>query len=301
MATLGTGSLELGHGVVDFAGSGVVHAMGGAAALAGSLVLGPRLGKFGKDGKPRTLAGHDIPMAMLGVFILLFGWFGFNAASTFSATDLRFTVAAANTGIAAAFGAMAAMTVHYIRAKNFDPGISANGMLGGLVAITAPCAFVAPWAAAVIGVIGALIVVWALGFIESKGIDDPVGAIAVHGFGGLFGVLAVGIFADGTYGDGWNGVSGGVEGIIKGDWGQLGAQAIACVVISTVFFGIAFAFFTIQNKLTKGGIRSDADEERIGLDIPEMGVLAYPEFQLLADGSVGDGSMGEAAEMLSRA
>ena len=151
LAKLGN-SLDFGHGYVDFAGSGVVHAMGGVAALAGAIVLGPRIGKYGPDGKPRTIAGHHIPMAMLGTFILLFGWFGFNAASTFAASDHRFTIAAVNTAIAAAFGAVTAMFfVMYRGAKKPDPGMMANGMLAGLVAITAPCAFVQPWAAAVIG------------------------------------------------------------------------------------------------------------------------------------------------------
>ena len=151
LASLGK-SVNAGFGYVDFAGSGVVHAMGGAAALAGAIVLGPRLGKYGKDGKPRTLAAHHIPMAMLGTFILLFGWFGFNAASTLATTDIRFGVIATNTAIAAAFGATIAMVWVMLRTGKPDPGMMANGMLAGLVAITAPCAFVQPWAAAVIGI-----------------------------------------------------------------------------------------------------------------------------------------------------
>jgi ammonium transporter, Amt family len=157
----------------------------------------------------------------------------------------------------------------------------ANGMLAGLVAITAPCAFVAPWAAAVIGSVAGLIVIEAVFFVERRlKIDDPVGAISVHGICGAFGVLAVGIFANGSYGAGWNGSSsGGVEGIIKGDWGQLGAQALGALTIATVIFGIALTFFKVQNALTKGGIRPTAEDELAGLDLPEMGVLAYPEFQ----------------------
>jgi ammonium transporter, Amt family len=288
LAQLGN-SFDLGNGYVDFAGSGVVHAMGGVAALAGAMVLGPRIGKYGADGKPRTIAGHHIPMAMLGTFILLFGWFGFNAASTFSATDPRFTVVALNTAIAGAFGAITAMLWAMRRKKmgKPDPGMMANGMLAGLVAITAPCAFVKPWAAAVIGIIASVLVYESIGFWERKGIDDPVGAISVHGVGGLFGVLCVGIFADGTYGAGWNGVGNavadpvakGVSGIIEGNWGQLGAQVIAIIVLCTVMFGIAYGFFFLQNKLTKGGIRSDEADEIAGLDLGEMGVLAYPEFE----------------------
>jgi Amt family ammonium transporter len=273
-------SMSLGAGYVDFAGSGVVHAVGGVAALAGAIVLGPRIGKFGADGKPRALPGHHIPMAMLGTFILLFGWFGFNAASTFAATDVQFATVAANTAIAGAFGSIAAMLYITKRTGKPDPGMMVNGMLAGLVAITAPCAFVAPWAAAVIGVIAAVLAIEAVFFVERKmKLDDPVGAIAVHGVNGIFGVLAVGIFANGSYGAGWNGSpTKGIEGIIKGDWGQLGAQALGVLVILGVIFPIAYGFFKIQNKLTKGGIRSAEEDEISGLDLPEMGVLAYPEF-----------------------
>lgn len=280
-------TMNLGAGYVDFAGSGVVHAVGGAAALAGAIVLGPRIGKFGKDGKPRALPGHHIPMAMLGTFILLFGWFGFNAASTFAATDVQFAIVATNTAIAAAFGATVGMAWITRRTGKPDPGMMANGMLAGLVAITAPCAFVAPWAAAVIGSIAAILVIESIFIVEKKfKIDDPVGAISVHGVNGLFGVLSVGIFANGSYGAGWNGSSsGGVEGIIKGDWGQFGAQALGAAVICTVVFGLAMAFFKIQNALTSGGIRSSADDEVAGLDLPEMGVQAYPEFGAGALGS----------------
>ena len=283
-------SAKLGFGYVDFAGSGVVHAMGGIAALAGAYVLGPRIGKFGPDGKPRTLPGHHIPMAMLGCFILLFGWFGFNAASTFSATDLRFTVVAANTAIAAAFGATVAMLYMMLRSGKPDPGMMVNGMLAGLVAITAPCAFVQPWAAAVIGSVAAVIVIEAAGFIEKKmKIDDPVGAIAVHGVGGIFGVLCVGIFSDGAYGAGWNLTTKGAAASASGVTGilydvelggrQLAAQAIGAAVIVVIMGGIVFAFFKIQNAIMKGGIRSEEADEINGLDLPEMGALAYPEFE----------------------
>jgi len=275
-------SLHLGFGYVDFAGSGVVHAMGGVAGLAGAIVLGPRIGKYGRDGKPRTIAGHHIPMAMLGTFILLFGWFGFNAASTLAATDLRFAVVATNTAIAAAFGATIAMFWVWMRSGKPDPGMMANGMLAGLVAITAPCAFVQPWAAALIGSIAAAIVVESVWFFERRAkVDDPVGAISVHGVCGFWGVLSVGLFADGAYGAGWNlttGKAGGVTGLFYGDPGQLAAQAIGAATICIVMFAIALAFFKIQNALTKGGIRPTAEVEEEGLDLPEMGVLAYPEF-----------------------
>jgi Amt family ammonium transporter len=283
LAKLGE-SMDLGLGYVDFAGSGVVHAVGGVAGLAGAIVLGPRIGKFNKDGSPNTLPGHHIPMAMLGCFILLFGWFGFNAASTFAVTDIRFAVVALNTALAAAFGATTAMFYMMKRVGKPDPGMMVNGMLAGLVAITAPCAFVQPWAAAVIGILAAIIVIEAIGFIERRGVDDPVGAIGVHGVGGIFGVLCVGIFADGQYGAGWNGTTTtdvGVTGILYdiGDGGsQLIAQAIGALVICTIIFGIAYAFFKLQDKFTKGGIRPDEAMELDGMDLPEMGMLAYPDF-----------------------
>ncbi len=278
-------NVGLGFGYVDFAGSGVVHAVGGAAALAGAIVLGPRIGKFDKDGTPRALLGHNIPMAMFGTFILLFGWFGFNAASTFAATDIQFATVAANTGIAAAFGSVAALFWVTRRTGKPDPSMMVNGMLAGLVAITAPCAFVQPWAAAVIGLLAGFIVIEVVWFIERRlKIDDPVGAIAVHGVCGLFGVLAVGIFSDGSYGAGWNvtdtpeTAGKGITGILYDlDLGlrQLGAQAVGVLVICTVIFGLAFGFFHFQNKFTKGGIRPTAEDEIAGLDGAEMGVPAY--------------------------
>ncbi len=248
-------------------------------------MLGPRIGKYGPDGKPRTLAGHHIPMAMLGTFILLFGWFGFNAASTLSATDNRFAVIATNTAIAAAFGAVIAMLWVQLRTPKHqpDPGMMANGMLAGLVAITAPCAFVQPRDAAIIGIIAGILVVESVWFFEKRGVDDPVGAVSVHGVCGAWGVLAVGIFADGTYGGDWNGTGSktlGVYGILHGHGGggQLVAQAIGVATIAFVMGGIAYLFFFTQNKLTKGGIRPTREVELQGADLPEMGVLAYPGF-----------------------
>jgi Amt family ammonium transporter len=232
------------------------------------------------------MPAHHIPMAMLGTFILLFGWFGFNAASTFGATDNRFAVVAANTAIAAAFGAVFAMFWVQWRSpdKKPDPGMMANGMLAGLVAITAPCAFVQPWAAAVIGIVAGCLVVESVWFIERRGVDDPVGAISVHGVCGALGVLSVGLLADGSYGGDWN-LTGSsttnVWGLFYGHGGagQLGAQAAGVATIAIVMFGIAYTFFKIQDRLTKGGIRPTAETELAGLDLPEMGVLAYPEFE----------------------
>ncbi|HET7718355.1 MAG TPA: hypothetical protein VFK43_00215, partial [Acidimicrobiales bacterium] len=245
----------------------------------GAKVLGPRIGKF-RDGKAVAIPGHHLPMAMLGTFILLFGWFGFNAASTFAATDIQFATVATNTAIAGAFGAVATMVLMMKRSGKPDPGMMANGMLAGLVAITAPCAFTSAGWSALIGTIAGILVVYAVSFVENVlKIDDPVGAISVHGICGTFGVLAVGIFANGSYGGAWNGSDvAAVEGVVAGKWGQLGAQALGVLVIWTVILGVAWAFFAIQDKVTKGGIRSAEEHELMGLDLPEMGVLAYPEF-----------------------
>jgi Amt family ammonium transporter len=287
-------TMGLGAGYVDFAGSGVVHAMGGVAGLAGALVLGPRIGKYNKDGTPNTIPGHHIPMATLGCFILLFGWFGFNAASTLAATDVQFATVATNTAIAAAFGAVIAMFAMMFWTGKPDPGMMVNGMLAGLVAITAPCAFVTPAGAMAIGSIAGVLVIAAATFIERRGVDDPVGAIAVHGVCGIWGVLAVGVFANGSYGAGWNGSDvDGVEGLIHGKVDQLGAQALGALVLCTVMFGLAYAFFKIQNAIMKGGIRPTAEVELGGVDIPEMGVLAYPDFDLVEPSASGNGQSDE--------
>ena len=280
-------TMSLGAGYVDFAGSGVVHMTGGVAALAGAMVLGPRIGKYSSDGKSLPMPGHHLPMAMLGTFILLFGWFGFNAASTLSATDVQFATVATNTAISGAFGAVASMLWITKRTGKPNPAMMINGMLAGIVAITAPCAFVAPWAAAVIGSLAAVLVIESTYFVEERlRIDDPCGAISVHGVCGMFGLLAVGVFANGSYGAGWNGSdSTGVSGIIEGNWGQFGAQALGAVTILVVNFSLSYGFFKLQNRLTKGGIRSSAADEIAGLD-SEMGVSAYTEFELVRhDGS----------------
>jgi Amt family ammonium transporter len=256
--------------------------VGGVAALTGAMVLGPRIGKYSPEGKSLPMPGHHLPMAMLGTFILLFGWFGFNAASTLSATDVQFATVAANTAISGAFGAVASMFWITRRTGKPNPGMMINGMLAGLVAITAACAFVSPWAAALIGSVAAILVIESTIFVEERlRIDDPCGVISVHGVCGMFGVLAVGIFANGSYGAGWNGSeSTGVAGIIKGDWGQFGAQALGAVTILVVNFTLSYGFFSLQNRFTKGGIRPTAADEIAGLD-SEMGVSAYTEFELV--------------------
>ncbi|HUO05862.1 MAG TPA: ammonium transporter, partial [Candidatus Binataceae bacterium] len=260
----------LGHGHIDFAGSSVVHMTGGVAALAGVIVLGPRIGKFRRDGAIGALPGHNLPMAVIGTLILAFGWFGFNAGSTLAATDSRIGLIAANTMLASAAGALTALLFLWHRFHKPDIAMACNGLLGGLVAITAPCAFVPPESAVLIGVIAGLLVVWAVIALEQRfRLDDPVGAIAVHGVCGMWGALALGIFADGSYGDGWNGVAGPVRGLLYGDFGQFAAQSIGVITNFIVVFGLSMIFFMIVERTI--GNRVLAEVEWTGLDALEMG------------------------------
>lgn len=278
LATLGK-NFGIGHGVVDFAGSAVVHSMGGMIALAGAIVLGPRIGKFKKDGTARAFPGHDIPMAIIGTIILFFCWFAFNAGSTLNASDFRLAVVATNTMIAGAIGGLVAMFYMWIKYGKPDPSMTANGALAGLVAITAPCAFVNGLTSLLIGAIAGILVCLSVPFVENKlKLDDPVGAISVHGVNGFWGVIAVGLFADGVYGDGLNGVAGGVRGLFYGDASQLVAQLIALLVLVVWGFGLSFAFFKLLDKVW--GLRVSPEDELEGLDGPEMGVLAYPDLML---------------------
>lgn len=264
----------LGHGDVDFAGSSVVHMVGGMAALAGAIVIGPRIGKYGKNGEVNTIPGHNIPMAVLGTFILAFGWFGFNPGSTLAGTDLRIGVVAVNTMLASAAGALSALAFMYAKGQKPDPGMLCNGLLAGLVAITAPCAFVNSLSAVIIGAISGILVIVAYNFVDRKlKIDDPVGAFAVHGVNGAWGCLALGLFADGSYGDGWNGVKGTVKGLFYGDGKQFLAELIGVCTCAIFVFVVMFLFFKISNRITP--IRVKAADEIAGLDIPEMGVHGY--------------------------
>jgi Amt family ammonium transporter len=281
LATLGS-NFGLGHGHVDFAGSSVVHMVGGVAALAGGIVLGPRLGKYDKQGNARTIAAHHLPMALLGTFILAFGWFGFNPGSTLAGTDLRIAVVATNTMLASAGGALSAMLYMWMVYGKPDPGMLVNGMLAGLVAITAPCAFVTAPVAVLIGLISGVLVIVAAFFIErTLKVDDPVGAIAVHGVNGCWGVLSLGLFADGSYGDGWNGVPGTVTGLFYGAPAQFVAECIGVVANFVWVFATFYIFFKIVDATV--GNRVPAEVELAGLDIPEMGALAYPAFTLRAE------------------
>jgi len=280
LATLGS-NFGLGHGHVDFAGSSVVHLTGGVLAFVGAKMIGPRIGKYNRDGSPNAIPGHNIPMAVLGTLVLAFGWFGFNSGSTLAGTDLRFSVVAFNTMIASCGGALiATLWMWFIRGKKPDLSMMCNGLLAGLVAITAPCAFVSPAGALAIGLISGAIVVEVAFFVERKlKIDDPVGAIAVHGANGLWGCLALGLFADGTYGDGLNGVAGAVTGLFYGGGaGQFIAEFIG-VSTNLIFVGLAgWVVFKLLDVTI--GNRVPADVELAGLDVHEMGAEGYSGIKL---------------------
>jgi ammonium transporter, Amt family len=261
-----------GMGFQDFAGSTVVHSVGAWAALVGAIMVGPRIGKFASDGRPKPIPGHSMPLAMLGVFILWFGWFGFNAGSTMAAT-LSIADIAVTTNLAAAAGALAAMAVAWIRGGKPDVGMAANGALAGLVGITAGCAFVENWAALLIGVVAGVLVVFGVALFDRLKVDDPVGAISVHGVCGAWGTLATGIFAAPRLVDAMG--IGGPGLVYGGGFAQLGIQAIGVaavfgyvVVASVLVFGLVKA--TI-------GLRVSEEEELEGLDIWEHGMYGYPE------------------------
>jgi ammonium transporter, Amt family len=269
----------LGHGHVDFAGSSVVHLTGGVAGLAGAIVLGPRLGKYKADGTPVAIPGHHIPMAVVGCFILAFGWFGFNTGSTLAGGDLRIGVIATNTMLAGGAAAFSSMLYMWLKYGKPDISMSANGMLAGLVAITAPCAFINSVSAVIIGLVAGVLVCVSVVFIERVAkIDDPVGAISVHGINGAWGVLALGLFADGTYGDGLNGVSGTVKGLFYGDASQLAAQVVGTLTNIVFVFVLMYVFFKILNLIVP--MRVAPELEREGLDQAEVAVTAYPDFNL---------------------
>jgi Amt family ammonium transporter len=278
LSSLGV-NFGLGHGHVDFAGSSVVHMVGGVAALAGAIVLGPRIGKYNKDGSSNAIPGHNIPMAIIGTFILAFGWFGFNPGSTLAGNDLRIAVVATNTMLASASGALVAMVYMWRRFGKPDPSMMANGMLAGMVAITAPCAFVNAPAAVLIGAVSGFLVVTAVFIIDQKfRVDDPVGAVAVHGVNGLWGIIALGLFADGSYGEGWNGVPGTVRGLLYGDPGQFFAEIIGATVCIAFVFGTMYGFFRLTNLIAPLRLRTKPSDEIEGLDLPEMGIRGYEDY-----------------------
>jgi ammonium transporter, Amt family len=285
LATLGT-SFGLGKGYCDFAGSGVVHSVGGLSALALAIIVGPRIGKYTRTGKPNAIVGHDIVIVLTGCFILAFGWFGFNPGSTLGASgngNLRIGSIAVNTMLAGMTGAFGAMFYMWMRYGKPDASMSGNGLLAGLVAITAPSGFVNTVGACIIGLIGGVLVCLSVEFVDRVlKIDDPVGAISVHGANGLWGVISVGLFADGksNYGGSWNGVSGSVTGLFYGDASQLVAQLLGVATLVGVVFTMTFVANLAIDAII--GQRVGAKAELEGLDLPEMGQLGYPEFELKA-------------------
>jgi Amt family ammonium transporter len=260
-------------GFADFAGSTVVHAVGGSIALVGARILGPRIGKFNADKSVNVLAGHNIPIAALGVFILWFGWFGFNPGSTLSVGDgTLISLVALNTNIAAAAGGITAMVLVWIKFGKPDASMTMNGFLGGLVAITAPCAFVNPLSALAIGIIAGVLVVYGVFLIDKMGVDDPVGAVTVHGINGMWGTLSVGLFGLKSLGLEYGGLFEGAG------FRQLGIQAMGTVVVALfciVTMGIVFKIID-----SFSGLRVSRDEELKGLDIEEHGMESYTGFQI---------------------
>ena len=265
---------KLGFG--DFAGSTVVHATGGWVAFVGAAMLGPRIGKYvsnGRERKVKAIPGHSIPLAALGVFVLWFGWFGFNPGSTLGVGDgSAIARVAINTNLSAATGAIAAMVTVWLLYGKPDLSMTMNGALAGLVAVTAPCAFVSPVAAMLIGVVGGIVVVFGVALLDRIGVDDPVGAVPVHGMNGIWGTLAVGLWGQESLGLARNGLFAG------GGLTQLGVQALGVFAV-TVFAmaSMGIVFYAIKRTV---GLRVGKDEELRGLDIGEHGMEAYAGFQV---------------------
>jgi Amt family ammonium transporter len=264
-----------GMGFADFAGSTVVHTVGGTAAFIGTVLLKPRIGKFRKDGSANLIAGHNIPLASLGVFILWFGWFGFNAGSTLAVDPSGELIAriAMNTNIAAAAGGIGALITVWLKVKKADLSMTMNGALAGLVAVTAPCAYIDPWAAIFIGFIGGIIVVLGVFFLDKIHIDDPVGAVPVHGMCGIWGTLSLGIFGQQALGLPNQGL------IFGGGLTQLGIQALGSLsTVAFVLLAMGLVFKVIDLTI---GLRVSTEEEYRGLDIGEHGMQSYSGFQII--------------------
>ena len=268
-------------GFIDFAGSTVVHSVGGWAALAGALVVGPRIGKFTKDGKARPIPGHNMTMATLGVFILFLGWFGFNGGSTTTA-DGSVARIIVNTFLAACVGSIAAMLTAWFKFGKPDVGMTLNGVLAGLVAITAPCATVTPLGALMIGALAGIIIVYSVVFFDKIKIDDPVGAISVHGVCGAWGTLAAALFHENLF-----------LGLEFDLMGALMVQATGIAVAFVWTFGAAFVLFKIIAATV--GLRVSEEEEIMGLDLGEHGATAYPDFVTVGSGGGFSGGMSQKA------
>lgn len=279
-------------GMQDFAGSTVVHYQGALAALAGALLLGPRIGKFGHDGRANAIPGHNMPYAVLGTLILWFGWFGFNPGSTLGvATGGHvgfFGYVALTTNLAAAAGGVGGICVAWLVLRKPDVSMMLNGVLAALVAVTAACGFVAPWAAVLIGFVAAAVAVVAVPLVERLGIDDPIGAVAVHGLAGVWGTLATGLLAvpalAATVGVGHGGL------LYTGSPYQLGVQALGLAAVGVFTFSASFGSLWALNRLW--GIRVEQHVETAGLDVAEHGMWGYPEFYIPVPGGYGTESHG---------
>jgi ammonium transporter, Amt family len=278
------------RGMQDFAGSTVVHYQGALAALAGALLLGPRLGKYGADGRPNAIPGHNMAYTTLGVLILWFGWFGFNAGSTLGIQTGDklgyFAYVALTTNVAAAAGALGGVLTSWVVVRKPDLSMLLNGVVAALVAVTAACGFVAPWAALVIGFVAGAIAVGALLWVESIGIDDPVGAVAVHGLAGVWGTLATGIFALPALASNLATGTGGL--IYTGSAHQLGVQALGILAVGAFTFTASFLALWAMKRIA--GIRVEAHVEQAGLDVSEHGMWGYPEFYIPVPGGYGSES-----------
>jgi len=274
-------------GMQDFAGSTVVHYQGALAALAGAILLGPRIGKFDRHGKPNPIPGHNMAYVTLGVIILWFGWFGFNAGSTLGIVsgDMLgfFGYVALTTNIAAASGVLGAAAVARVALGKPDVSMMLNGAVAALVAITAACGFVAPWAAIAIGLVAGAIAVLGVLFVERVGIDDPVGAVAVHGLSGVWGTLATGLFALPSLAASLDTGRGGL--VYTGSFAQLGTQALGLAAVGAFTFSISFGVLWALDRLR--GIRVSEQVETLGLDVSEHGMWGYPEFYIPVPGGYG--------------
>jgi Amt family ammonium transporter len=274
------------YGMQDFAGSTVVHYQGALAGLAGALLLGPRIGKFGADGKPNAIPGHNMAFTTLGVIILWFGWFGFNPGSTLS-VDFGgvgfFAYVALNTNLAAAAGVLGAVVTSWLVIKKPDLSMMLNGAVAALVAITAACAFVAPWAAIVIGLVSGAIVVLGVLAVERLRIDDPIGAISAHGMAGVWGTLSLGFLALPGQAESLATGSGGL--FYGGGFHQLGIQLLGLAAVGAFTFSVSFGVLWLMKATF--GIRTDAEAETAGLDVSEHGMWGYPEFYIPVPGGYG--------------
>jgi Amt family ammonium transporter len=264
---------EIGSGVQDFAGSSVVHLTGATAALSALIFLGPRKGKYGPDGKPRAIPGHNMPLFGLGVIILWLGWFGFNGGSTLGTADGRFAEVVAVTNLGAAGGVLGALILTQLLLKTLDVGMIGNGAIAGLVAITAPSGYVEFWAAPIIGLVGGFIVVGGVLMFDRLRLDDPVGALSAHGLAGIWGTLACGLFTSERLAET---VGVGKAGLLQGGGiGQLGTQAAAVGLTFLVVFVLSSVTFLIIKATV--GLRVSDEAEDAGLDIAEHGMYGYPE------------------------